>query len=211
MMLIRLIFISVGVVFATTPEIDMSARPERRLYKQLNHELAIKQNLNTNENPSEVEEHIVNEPMPEAATTPRTKWCDPEKNPAYNEGYGSAVDTDQCCRKMKYCDEFIRGKEWKYGLYNADSKPKLSCSCELDFYNCLQDVFFYDEPLDAPYAAQVGEAYFHATMSPCFLKMPSSSCDGQVLYDIRNNTYESGDKKKYFCAHWSISKIWEGD
>ncbi|XP_032669441.1 uncharacterized protein LOC116843267 [Odontomachus brunneus] len=85
---------------------------------------------------------------------PGTLWCGPGNIASNYSELGVNWKLDTCCRAHDFCNDLIRPRNSKYGLYNsAKLCSSLLCECDLQFYDCLKKTSGF-------IAFNVGKIYF---------------------------------------------------
>ncbi|XP_071564919.1 phospholipase A2-like [Temnothorax nylanderi] len=121
---------------------------------------------------------------------PGTLWCGRGNIARDDSELGMYSEMDKCCRAHDRCEDYIRPKTTKYGLYNANICRSSLCECELQFYDCLKQIRgFY------PYA--VRKVYFKRCKQ-CF----RTFYDPQECINEGLDIIEEMDRKgrRVFCA-----------
>ncbi|XP_056631489.1 phospholipase A2-like [Diorhabda sublineata] len=133
---------------------------------------------------------------------PGTKWCG-VGNIADNENdLGFERETDKCCRQHDNCPDVILGHQTKYNLTNPNFFTRLSCMCDVAFYNCLKSV-------RRDSAKQIGLIYFTALGTQCFREeypivdchtysfIPKRKCIQYEIDDTKEKKYQWFDLKNF--------------
>lgn len=130
---------------------------------------------------------------------PGTLWCGRGNIAREDAELGMYTEMDKCCRAHDYCEDYIRPKTTKYGLYNKYSICRSSlCECEQQFFDCLAQIRGF-------YAYAVKGIYFRKCKQ-CF----RTFYDPQECVNEGLDIIEETDRKGYrvFCAKFDRNPKW---
>ncbi|KYM96572.1 Phospholipase A2, partial [Cyphomyrmex costatus] len=71
---------------------------------------------------------------------PGTLWCGRGNIARKDSELGMYKEMDECCRTHDNCEDYIRPKGTRYGLYNKYICRSSLCECELQFHKCLTQI-----------------------------------------------------------------------
>lgn len=129
---------------------------------------------------------------------PGTLWCGRGNIAREDSELGMYAEMDKCCRNHDYCEDYIRPKSTKYGLYNKYICRSSLCECELQFYDCLTQIRGF-------YAYAVKGIYFRKCKQ-CFRTFyDPQECINEGL-DIIEETDRKG--RRVFCAKFDRNPKW---
>ncbi|XP_012217587.2 phospholipase A2-like [Linepithema humile] len=130
---------------------------------------------------------------------PGTLWCG-FGNIAHNDSeLGVYRDLDMCCRAHDRCDDSIKSKTTKYGLYNKYICRSSLCECDLQFYDCLVQVH-------GLYASFVGKLYFKKCKQ-CFRVYYNPEACVEEGLDMNEGIDRKGNR--VFCAKFDQNPKWK--
>uniref|UniRef100_A0A348G5X1 phospholipase A2 n=1 Tax=Odontomachus monticola TaxID=613454 RepID=A0A348G5X1_ODOMO len=131
---------------------------------------------------------------------PGTLWCGPGHIASNYSELGVNWKLDTCCRAHDFCNDYIRPRSSKYGLYNSAKLCRSSlCECDLQFYDCLKKAPGF-------VAFNVGRIYFKKCRR-CF----------NAYYDVETcikrglvvNEEQGRNGSRVFCAQFDRNPKWK--
>lgn len=129
---------------------------------------------------------------------PGTLWCGRGNIAREDSELGTYTEMDKCCRTHDRCEDYIRPKATRYGLYNKYICRSSLCECELQFYNCLKQIRGF-------YAYSVRKIYFRQCKQ-CF----RTFYDAEECVKEGLNIIDEMDRKdrRVFCAKFDRIPKW---
>ncbi|XP_014481835.1 PREDICTED: group 3 secretory phospholipase A2-like [Dinoponera quadriceps] len=148
---------------------------------------------------------VLRNPLKELKTIPHgivpgTLWCGPGHIAGNYSDLGRNRELDVCCREHDFCNDYIRPRSTKYGLYNSARFCRSSlCECDRRFYDCLKKAPGF-------FAFTVGKIYFKQCRK-CF----------DTYYDIGTcmqrglvvSEEQGRDGRRVFCAQFDRNPKWK--
>ncbi|XP_045464716.1 phospholipase A2-like isoform X2 [Harmonia axyridis] len=137
-----------------------------------------------------------------SATNFGTKWCGKGDIARGEEDLGLFKKTDACCRTHDNCPDFMNGHQTVHNLTNPNFFTRLSCDCDMKFYNCLKDA-------GGPVSRDIGVLYFNLLNTQCYKEdfpikgcrkhsyFPRKKCLDYVLDGSKEKVYQFFDLPRY--------------
>ncbi|EZA62662.1 hypothetical protein DMN91_007504 [Ooceraea biroi] len=129
---------------------------------------------------------------------PGTRWCGRGNIARNNSELGTYNELDACCRAHDSCEDYIRPKSEKYGLYNKYICRSSLCECEVQFYNCLAQI-------SGLYSSIVGQVYFRKCKKCFRTYYDITECEREGLDVIEENDRNG---RRVFCAKFDRNPKW---
>ncbi|XP_011875077.1 PREDICTED: uncharacterized protein LOC105566015 [Vollenhovia emeryi] len=129
---------------------------------------------------------------------PGTLWCGTGNIAREHSELGMYTEMDKCCRSHDHCEDYIRPKTTRYGLYNKYICRSSLCECELQFHDCLKQIRGF-------YTYAVRRIYF-GKCKQCF----RTFYDPQECANEGLDIIEEMDRKgrRVFCAKFERTVKW---